>query len=160
MNDSLTRNIILHRPGLGVNVKRKRKETSNPVELEETLAWFDDMVNEARNSARDSTQLIKITSLKPQSLICCIYVSKIIDLELDLQQLATINLSSSSSLLQDTVCSITRQLTGTSSPYLDHLNKWHQDGNIHIVINNIEAYGSKTLEKLLQLGITRFPYKL
>jgi hypothetical protein len=148
--DSLTRNIIIHRPE--VNIKRKRQVVSRPEELEETLAWFEQMINEARNSVRDATQLVKITSLKPQSLICCIYVSKIIDLELDLNQLATINLSSSNSLLQDTVCSITRQLTGTSSPYLDHLNKWFEDGNINIVINNIEAYGSKTLEKLLQLG--------
>jgi hypothetical protein len=164
--DSLTRNVTIHKPSIN-SIKRKRVETVKQDELEDTLAWFEETVNEARNSSRESTQLVKITSLKPQSLICCIhslinlagiYVSKILDLELDLEQIATLNLSSSSSLLQDSVCSITRQLTGTSSPYLDHLNKWHQEGNIHIVINNIEAYGSKTLDKLLQLGIAGLIY--
>jgi hypothetical protein len=158
--DSLTRNTLIHTPYPKNSIKRTRKEIFQSDELRDTLAWFEEAVNEARNAGGTSDQLAKITCLKPQSLTCCIYVSKILDLSLDLDQVATLNLSSSTSLLLDSISSITRQLTGTSSPYLDHLNKWHQQGNIHIVINNIEAYGAKTLEKLLRLGIARLFIKM
>ncbi|KAL3901268.1 MAG: hypothetical protein SGCHY_000725 [Lobulomycetales sp.] len=134
--DSLTRTIQIHRPPL----QTERRSRAVPVAVADASCEFP--------SASD--KLLKgLSSLPPPDpLIRCIYVSKrpLVD---GLSSAAYVSPAAS---LLETVQSITRQLTGSTSPYLDILRAWHTPGTtIHIVLNEIESFDTETLNLLLNL---------